>query len=177
MSAGWTTDVIGVNSEAEGLRVLASMQDSLASLYLTPNSKKSLVLTLAEAKIHFHLDSNADLDTLEQKVASRSHTRVSLVRELTRVWRAALQNEGKGQWEQIQNRVYKLAGVTKGRFLRRRALSDVLENPTLAERISSYMRCFGFSSGILEVHQVCHFASTANTQRRSALVARNSAAS
>jgi len=140
----WMDDhVIGVNSEAQGLRVLAAMQDSLASSYLTPNAKKSLVLSLAEAKIHFHLDTNADLDTLEQKVAGRGHKRLSLVRELTRVWRVALQNEGKGQWEQIQSRIYKLAGVTKARFLRRRAISDLLENPTLAERISSYMRCSG----------------------------------
>lgn len=146
----WMDDhVIGVNSEAEGLRVLAAMQDSLASLYLSPNAKKSLVLTLAEAKVHFHLATNADLDALEQKVASKGHKRKSLVRELIRVWRLALQNEGKGQWEQIQSRVYKLAGMTKARFLRRRAISDLLENPTLAERISSYMRCSGSSSEYL----------------------------
>ena len=146
----WMDDhVIGVNSEAEGLKVLAAMQDSLASLYLTPNAKKSLVLTLAEAKVHFHLDTNADLDTLEQKVANRGHKRASLVREVTRIWRVALQNEGKGQWEQIQSRVYKLAGVTKARFLRRRAISDLLENPTLAERISSYMRCSGSAAEYL----------------------------
>jgi hypothetical protein len=146
----WMDDhVIGVNYEAEGLKVLAAMQDSLASLYLTPNAKKSLVLTLAEAKVHFHLDTNADLDTLEQKVASRSYRRVSLVRELTRVWRFALRNEGKGQWEQIQSRVYKLAGATKARFLRRRAISDLLGNPTLVERISSYMRCSGSATEYL----------------------------
>ena len=76
----WMDDhVIGVNSEAQGLRVLAAMQDSLASLYLTPNAKKSLVLSLAEAKIHFHLDTNADLDGLESKVAIRAARRVALV--------------------------------------------------------------------------------------------------
>ena len=86
----WMDDhVIGVNSEAQGLRVLAAMQDSLASLYLTPNAKKSLVLSLAEAKIHFHLDTNADLDGLESKVATRAARRVALVRELTRAWRLA----------------------------------------------------------------------------------------
>jgi len=123
----WMDDhVIGVNSEAQGLRVLAAMQDSLASLYLTPNAKKSLVLSLAEAKIHFHLDTNADLDGLESKVATRAARRVALVRELTRAWRLALQNEGKGQWEQIQSRIYRLAGITKARFLRRRAISDLL---------------------------------------------------
>ena len=72
----WMDDhVIGVNSEAQGLEVLAALQDSLAGLYLTPNSKKSLILSLAEAKVHFHLDANADLDTLEQKIASGRHNR------------------------------------------------------------------------------------------------------
>ena len=38
----WMDDhVIGARSEAEGLRILAAMQESLASLYLTPNAKKS----------------------------------------------------------------------------------------------------------------------------------------
>src|SRR5438094_7216767 len=146
----WMDDhVIGVNSEAQGLRVLAAMQDSLASLYLTPNAKKSLVLSLAEAKIHFHLDTNADLDGLESKVATRAARRVALVRELTRAWRLALQNEGKGQWEQIQSRIYRLAGITKARFLRRRAISDLLQNPSLAERISGYMRCSGSAAEYL----------------------------
>ena len=72
----WMDDhVIGVNSEAQGLEVLAALQDSLAGLYLTPNSKKSLILSLAEAKVHFHLDANADLDTLEQKIASGRQNR------------------------------------------------------------------------------------------------------
>lgn len=140
----WMDDhVIGVNSEAQGHMVLAAMQDSLASLYLTPNAKKSLVLSLAEAKIHFHLDTNAQLDILEKKIDRRRHKRASLVRELTRAWRVALKHEGTGQWEQIQSRMYRLAGATKARFLRQRAVADLLENPTIAERISSYMRCSG----------------------------------
>jgi hypothetical protein len=146
----WMDDqVIGVNSEAQGLRVLSAIQDSLANLYLTPNAKKSVVLSLAEAKIHFHLDTNADLDALEARVAARSAPRLTLVRELARTWRLAMRNEDKGQWEQIQKRIYKLAGLTKGRFLRRRAISDLLQNPGLAERISSYMRCSGSAAEYL----------------------------
>lgn len=63
----WMDDhVVGVKSEGQGLRVLAAMQDSLASLYLTPNAKKSVILSLAEAKVHFHLDTNASLDGLDK---------------------------------------------------------------------------------------------------------------
>ncbi len=125
------------------------MQDSLASLYLTPNPKKSAILSPADAKIHFHLDTNADLDALEAKVTARSGRRVTLVRELTRIWRVALQNENKGHWEQIQSRVYKIAGLTRARFLRRHAVADLLENPGLAQRISDYMRCSGSTAEYL----------------------------
>jgi hypothetical protein len=155
--------VIGVSSEAQGLRVLSAIQDSLASLYLTPNAKKSVVLSLADAKIHFHLDTNAELDGLEAKLAAKSVRRLTLVRELTRAWRIAMRNEDKGQWEQIQKRIYRLAGLTKGRFLRRRAISDLLQNPGLAERISSYMRCSGsaaeylrFTSSVVAHRQQIH---------------------
>ncbi len=149
----WMDDhVIGVKSEAQGLHVLAAMQDSLAGLYLTPNAKKSVILSLAEAKVHFHLDTNASLDALEAKIAARTSRRPALVRELTRTWRVGMQHEGKGQWEQIQKRIYKIAGRTRARFLRRRAIPDLLENPELAEMISSYMRC----SRVFKVHKCCH---------------------
>jgi hypothetical protein len=146
----WMDDhVIGVKSETQGLRVLAAMQDSLAGLYLTPNVKKSVILSLADAKVHFHLDTNANLDALEGKIASRSARRPTLVRELIRTWRLAMQDENKGHWEQIQSRIYKIAGLTRARFLRPRAISDLLENPGLAERISSYMRCSGSAAEYL----------------------------
>jgi hypothetical protein len=86
-----------------------------------------------------------------------------LVRELHRTWRLALRNENTGQWSQIQKRVYRLAGLTKARFLRRRAAKDLLENPTLAERISDYMRCSGsvtdylaFVDGVLRHKEQIH---------------------
>jgi hypothetical protein len=85
--------VVGVKSEAQGVRVLAAMQDSLAGLYLTPNAKKSVILSLAEAKVHFHLDTNAILDALEAKIAAASSWRPTLVRELNRTWRLAKQHE------------------------------------------------------------------------------------
>lgn len=140
----WMDDqVIGVKSRAGGLRLLATLEESLSNLYLTPNANKSGVLTLSDAKLYFHLDTNAALDVLETRIAKRYARRRALVRELSRTWRLALRNEGKGQWGQIQRRVYRLAGLTRARFLRRRASKDLLENPTLAERISDYMRCSG----------------------------------
>jgi len=146
----WMDDhVIGVKSEAQGLRILAAMQDSLAGLYLTPNAKKSVILSLGEAKVHFHLDTNASLDALEAKIAARSSRRHTLVRELTRTWRLAKQDEHKGHWEQIQKRIYKISGQTRARFLRRRAIPNLLESPELAEIISSYMRCSGSAAEYL----------------------------
>src|SRR5712692_4822441 len=140
----WMDDqVIGVKSRAEGLQVLASLGKSLTSLYLTPNAKKSSVLSLPDARVHFHLDTNGSLDTLEKRIVGRLAPRRTLVRELSRVWRVALQHQGKGEWSKVQKYVYRLAGLTKARFLRQRAMRDLLQDPTLAERISDYVRCSG----------------------------------
>lgn len=61
----WMDDqVIGVNSRADGIRAVSEVASSLANLYLTANAKKTKVLTLKEARVHFHLKANADLDLL-----------------------------------------------------------------------------------------------------------------
>jgi hypothetical protein len=151
----WMDDhVIGVGSRSDGLRLLQALEDSLSNLYLTPNSKKSAVLSLSDAKLHFHLDVNAALDLLEHKITKKLRRRQALARELGRAWHTARQHEGKGQWGQIQKRIYRLAGLTGARFLRARAGADLLENPSLAERISDYMRCSG------SVTEYLHFVRT-----------------
>jgi hypothetical protein len=140
----WMDDqVIGVASRGEGLRLLSLLEESLANLHLTANAKKSVVLSLSDAKSYFHLTTNAALDGLEAKITKRSVRRRTLVCELSRAWHKALRREHEGQWNQIQGRFYRLGGLTKARFLRSRAGKDLLENPSLAARISDYVRCSG----------------------------------
>jgi hypothetical protein len=43
----------------------------------------------------------------------------------------------------VLRRLYRLAGIARVRFLRRRALVDILTNPGLAERICDYIRSSG----------------------------------
>jgi hypothetical protein len=140
----WMDDqVIGVDSHAQGLRVVAAVSASLAYLYLTANAKKTRVLSLREAKIHFHLGTNAKLDEMERLIQSHAKPRRTLVRDLGRVWHSALRHKNEGEWEKIQKRMYRLAGLTRGKFLRKHARRDLLKTPTLAERIADYMRCSG----------------------------------
>ena len=147
----WVDDqAIGTRSRADALRVLGVLQESLADLYLTPNAKKSCVLSLPEAKLHFHLDTNAALDLIESRIVKKSARRRTLVRDLSRVWRIALRNEGKGQWDQLQRRIYKVAGLVRARFLRHRAQRDLLANPSLAEKASDYVRCSGSAAEYLD---------------------------
>ena len=140
----WMDDqAIGVASRAQGLQVVAAVGASLSKLYLTANAKKTRILSLKEAKAHFHLETNARLDKLERAIKSRAPRRERLVRELGKTWRHALRSENEGEWEKIQKRVYRLAGLTRARFLRKKALRDLLKTPTLTERIADYMRCSG----------------------------------
>lgn len=147
----WMDDqAIGVNSRSEGLRIVAAIGASLSNLYLTANAKKTQILSLKQAKLHFHLDANARLDVLEQMISKRARPRKGLVRLLARGWRSAKRNEGKGEWEKIQKRYYRLAGLVKARFLRARSSRDLLATPTLAERIADYMRCSGSAGEYLK---------------------------
>jgi hypothetical protein len=146
----WMDDqAIGVNSRAQGLQVVAAVGASLAKLYLTANAKKTRILSLREARIHFHLEANARLDKVEILIKSRAKPRRALVRELGKAWRFALRTRNEGEWEKIQKRVYRLAGLTKARFLRGNALRDLLKTPTLTERIADYMRCSGSAGDYL----------------------------
>ena len=147
----WMDDqAIGVNSRAQGLQIVSAVGASLAKLYLTANAKKTRILSLREAKIHFHLEANAKLDKVENDIKSHAKPRKALVRELRKSWRFALRNRNEGEWEKIQKRVYRLAGLIKAKFLRKEALRDLLKTPTLTERIADYMRCSGSANEYLK---------------------------
>jgi hypothetical protein len=66
-----------------------------------------------------------------------------------RIYRRALKYEGKGEWEKVLRRIYRLAGLLKVRLLRSRAMSDLLNAPSLADRICDYMRCSGTTAHYL----------------------------
>jgi hypothetical protein len=146
----WMDDqLIGANSRAEGIKIVSTVGASLANLYLTANAKKTKVLSLKEAATHFHLDTNSLLDSLETSIKTHAKRRKTLIRELTRAWRIALNHENEGEWEKIQKRVYRLAGLTKARFMRESSIRDIIDAPTLAERIADYMRCSGTANEYL----------------------------
>jgi hypothetical protein len=98
---------------------------------------------LKQAKIHFHLEANAQLDALENEIMKRTKSRRGLVRGLAKEWRVASLQKDQGEWEKIQKRFYRLAGLIRAKFLRKRAVRDLLNAPTLTERIADYMRCSG----------------------------------
>lgn len=142
----WMDDQnLGVSSKAEGLLALSSVGRSLARLHLSANSKKSRILNLSEARRHFHLDLNDMLDTAEKSAKGplTRKKRQQLSARLRRIWFRAQHHEDKGEFDKILKRIYRLAGVARLRFLRRRATRDILANPTLVERISDYVRCSG----------------------------------
>jgi hypothetical protein len=86
----WMDDQnLGVASKAGGLRVLSEVGKSLARLHLSPNTKKSRILTLAEARRHFHLDLNEMLDRAEARwklAKTRARRRREFSRQLRQIW-------------------------------------------------------------------------------------------
>jgi len=143
----WMDDQsIGAATRAEGLRLLGEVGRSLERLHLTPSTQKSKVLTLSEARRHFHLDLNEQLDQgelLAKKADARKTARLRFERKVRGIWRKAQRYRGTGEFSKILRRLYRLAGLARLGFLRARAAQDILEDPSLVERIAGYYRCTG----------------------------------
>jgi hypothetical protein len=140
----WMDDQnIGVRSRAHGLTILSQVGTSLARLHLTPNTSKTKLLSLSEARRHFHLDLNKLLDAVDKMPNTTKRQRVLVGRELRRVWSLAKLHEGKGEWEKILKRIYLVSGLAGSRLLRRLALPHLLKYPTSAARIADYVRWTG----------------------------------
>ena len=144
----WMDDqTFGAMSKADGLSILSAVGRSLARLHLTPNAGKSQILSVAQAKTHFHFRANSQLNTIDKELAPGSRVSQADVRrlraELRRCWHDALVHEHTGEWEKILKRVYRMAGALKARFLRRRALTDLMTYPRQATRIAGYIRATG----------------------------------
>lgn len=149
----WMDDQnMGVASKSEGLQVLGLVGESLRRLHLTANAGKSKVLSLKEAKEHFHFDTNAKLDETEKLIADKRPVRL-IRRSFLAAWKSVLEGEGHGEWGKILKRSYRLAALAKSRRLRPRALRDVLAHPELAERIADYIRCTGTTADHIEFAQ------------------------
>lgn len=137
----WMDDQnFGVKSRAEGYRVLGEVGDSLRRLHLTANSGKSMVLSLSEAKRHFHFAANAALDKLDEMPHGTRAEQSAMRKALTVAWREAKLLEGVGEWEKILKRFYRQAARARWRILLKRAPADIVALPSLVERIGDYVR-------------------------------------
>jgi len=147
----WMDDQhVGVASKAEGLEALATIGHSLARINLTANAGKSRILSITEAKRHFHLDINDTLDNLEGMQRTTTRERKDFASAVNQAWRDAREHEGQGEWEKILKRFYRMAGLAKLRGFRSRAVRDILRHPQLTNRISAYMRATGDTTEYLK---------------------------
>src|ERR1700733_4100359 len=104
----WMDDQnFGVSSRADGLTLLAAVGKSSARFHLTANLKKSKILTLAEARRHFHLDINALLDRADGDARKLPKGRTALAKLVMRIWRRAKRHQGVGEFDKILARLYR----------------------------------------------------------------------
>lgn len=140
----WMDDQnVGAHSRAEAWQVLALVGESVSRLHLTANTAKSRILSLAEARRHYHLDLNRKLDRLEAAPTATQADRRRLGKDLRLFWKSASQHEGTGEWDKILKRTYRLAALSGGRWLRARARRDVGQYPGMIDRIADYVRVTG----------------------------------
>ena len=137
----WMDDQnIGVQSYADGLKVLGYVGDSLRRLHLTANAGKSRILSLTDAREHFHFNSNRRLDRLERMPCETAMEKLNARQALERGWAVALQSENKGEWQKVLKRFYRHAARTSSRVLLRRVGTDIKTHAALVERVTDYMR-------------------------------------
>ena len=137
----WMDDqAFGARTRAEGLQILKRCGQSLAVLNLTPNTSKSKILTYRQAQRHFHFDINASLDQIGDLPRTNSSEHKAARSALIILWRYSRQHQGKGEWGKVLKRFYLASGRLGIKFLRYRALRDILSETGLATRISDYMR-------------------------------------
>jgi hypothetical protein len=136
---------MGVASRAEGLKVLSEVGLSLSRLHLSPNAQKSKILSLSEARRHFHLDLNKLLDEAEDIAKGiGAKAKGALRKQVSEIWKRAKGFEGDGEFAKVLKRLYRLAGLASARRLRHRAARDILADPSsLADRVCDYIRCTG----------------------------------
>jgi hypothetical protein len=147
----WMDDqTFGVASKADGLRCLAAVGESLSRLHLTPNAKKSHVLSIAAAKRYFHFDLNEALDRVENLLKEKPLPLNAIRREIRAIYGKARKVEGQGQSDKVLKRIYRIAAIAGLRGLRRRALRDIVNTPTMARRILDYIRATGSVTEHLE---------------------------
>lgn len=143
----WMDDQnMAVSSKAEGLGVLKEVGRSLARLHLTPNSQKSKVLSLSEARRQYHLDLNKLVDeaeTLGREAASSPAALRRFRSKIRGVWRKARRHQGVGEFGKILKRLYRLAGLAGLDLFRDRAQQDILSDPAMVNRVADYYRCTG----------------------------------
>ena len=149
----WMDDQnMAVGSKAEGLVVLREVGRSLARLHLSPNTQKSKILTLDEARRHYHLDLNGMLDDAEalaRKASATKAARLGFRRAVKAIWVEAQPHDGIGEFSKVLKRLYRLAGLAQLPLLRDRATADILADPVLTARVADYYRCTGTVSQYL----------------------------
>lgn len=145
----WMDDQnIAVSTRAEGLGVLNEVGRSLGRLHLTANGQKSSVLTLKEARRHYHLDLNKMLDDAEvlaKTLPGNKKAKKRFQRRIRAIWRQAQRYEGVGEFTKILKRLYRLAGRADLGIFRNRAANDILRDPSIVNRVADYYRYTGSS--------------------------------
>jgi hypothetical protein len=139
----WMDDQdFGLKSLGGCYRLLAEINASLRRMHLTPNSAKTKILTVAQARREFHFVTNDRLDKIDAVLKkNRVSKAVAKARkDFASVWSQAQRDEGVGEWGKIVKRCYRLAGRLKLRTLLRAAHEHVLSDPSLAEYIAPYLR-------------------------------------
>ncbi len=138
----WMDDQnVGVDSIAQGRKVVNCLTRSLASQRLTLNSGKTRFLTPEEVAVHFQLEANKRLTEWQDRFKkSGRKPSPAMIDDFRQTCKGILTHPdtGKGNWDKVLKRAYGLAAQLGVDDLEADALGHLVAYPPLAERIFLY---------------------------------------
>lgn len=144
--ARWMDDITcGVNDKRQGIALLSDVSDVLKSRGLALNLSKTQILSAEEARFHFQIDENLEIDKLETLKPGTKKAKAA-ERELWFKYKSHFKDKTPKAWDKIAKRYI----TTFGKLESDRLLNDLryryIANPGLRTNYLIYLGVRGYST-------------------------------
>nr|WP_249661088.1 RNA-directed DNA polymerase [Variovorax sp. PCZ-1] len=143
--ARWMDDITcGIDSKRDGIALLSDVSDVLKSRGLALNIAKTQILSADDAKFHFQIDANIEIDKYEELKPGTTKAKLA-ERQLWFKYRTHFRDKSPKAWDKIAKRYI----TTFGKLESDRLLDDLsdryISNPSLRTNYLIYLSVRGYS--------------------------------
>jgi Reverse transcriptase (RNA-dependent DNA polymerase) len=141
----WMDDItIGVNSKKEAISIISAISDMLKSRGLALNLSKTAILNTDDAKHHFLINKNIELDKLEN-IDSTSDPDGLIEKDLIKQFNRHFEDKSPKHWDKVAKRYITAFSRLKSKKLIKVLPGIYLEYPGLRPNLLMYLNSIGYS--------------------------------